>query len=41
MNLAYFLCCFIGHDDKRIASLGGVIEFVKCRRCKRIGIREF
>jgi len=38
MNLT---CYFKGHNDKRLAVIGGVIEIVKCRRCGRLTMREF
>lgn len=38
MNLK---CLVKGHNDYRIAVFGGVVEVVKCRRCKRLTIREW
>jgi hypothetical protein len=34
-------CLISGHDDYRLAVIGGVIEIVKCQRCKRLTMREF
>lgn len=34
-------CLIKGHDDRRIASIGGVVEIMKCRRCGRLALREF
>lgn len=38
---AKIICFFTNHDDKRIASIGGIIEVVKCRRCERLALREY
>jgi hypothetical protein len=33
-------CLLKGHEYRRLASIGGVVEIVKCKRCGKIAIRE-
>jgi len=37
MNLE---CLLKGHSYHKLATIGGIVEIVKCRRCGKISIKE-